>query len=322
MEQKKKATYKCIDRGSDRCPCFLAASGQCYTCSMLTQGHCGCGADWQGICPYTEFIIGEMKPRKALGERKFKVVEEQSFGSELTVAVLETPAGFGMKCSPLGTFLMVRAGEWQVPLSVMKHEQVGAKSRLFIAVGSGGPKVRELLKHTAEEKLWRLKGPYFGGVTNSERFDPAALSIVVARGIAVMPVINCMKAVGDNLWSFYLDRGRLPHDFIDLYLEEIDYKEIDMIRQEEFEPLTSEIASDYRKCLESSGREPNVFVMTSPYYSEKISETLWGIGVPAERIIFPNHANMCCGMGMCGACSYTDERGITVRRCKCTEYGV
>ena len=44
--------YKCVDRGSARCPCALMEAGQCYTCTMSRKGKCDCSVDWQGVCPY------------------------------------------------------------------------------------------------------------------------------------------------------------------------------------------------------------------------------------------------------------------------------
>ena len=36
-------------------------------------------------------------------------------------------------------------------------------------------------------------------------------------------------------------------------------------------------------------------------------------------LLLPNHANICCGIGICGACSETDGDGVTVRKCKCAQ---
>ena len=61
-------------------------------------------------------------------------------------------------------------------------------------------------------------------------------------------------------------------------------------------------------------KRPNLLLMVSPYYVERILKLT---GLSKNRMITPNHSNMCCGEGCCGSCSYTDKDGITVRMCKC-----
>ena len=39
-------TYKCVDTGSENCPCELAVTGDCLTCSRL-QGKDSCDCDWK-----------------------------------------------------------------------------------------------------------------------------------------------------------------------------------------------------------------------------------------------------------------------------------
>ena len=61
---------------------------------------------------------------------------------------------------------------------------------------------------------------------------------------------------------------------------------------------------------------PNIFLMLSPYYCRLLAERF---DLDLAQVIYPNHANICCGLGLCGACSHTDADGVTVRACKCSE---
>ena len=56
--------------------------------------------------------------------------------------------------------------------------------------------------------------------------------------------------------------------------------------------------------------EDNVFALTSPYYVRHIERA------SGSKVVRPTEGNMCCGEGVCGACTYSDENGNTVRRCK------
>ena len=40
--------------------------------------------------------------------------------------------------------------------------------------------------------------------------------------------------------------------------------------------------------------------------------------IPAEAaLVISNNATMCCGEGICGACTEVTEDGQVIRRCKC-----
>lgn len=84
--------------------------------------------------------------------------------------------------------------------------------------------------------------------------------------------------------------------------------------ENDLEEIIKNILADCEYCKNNTGKNPNIFLMVSPYYKDIIINKC---GFDENDIIAPNHANMCCGEGICGACSYTDKDGVTVRRCKC-----
>jgi hypothetical protein len=101
----------------------------------------------------------------------------------------------------------------------------------------------------------------------------------------------------------YVDGDKLTDNFLERYLKGTDWRKISLQK-------------DLEKVLAEVDGAKQVMFLASPYYAEKI------LKMRPERksdIIIPNHANICCGVGICGACSYTDEDGVTVRRCKITE---
>ena len=137
-------------------------------------------------------------------------------------------------------------------------------------------------------------------------------SIVAAKGIALMPLLNMKQEIGGNLAGFYLDRSKLPEEFENEYLSDLQYEEADLTYR--IEETAENIQRSYKFCMESTDRKPNVFLMVSPYFLGRLTELL---DIDEREIIAPNHVNMCCGEGICGACSHTDAQGVTVRGCKC-----
>ena len=71
--------HKCVDLGSDRCPCILMEVSQCYVCQMIRTGKCNCGSLWQGVCPYTEYLQRGKKSQKELTPKVFKICKIKSF---------------------------------------------------------------------------------------------------------------------------------------------------------------------------------------------------------------------------------------------------
>ena len=149
------------------------------------------------------------------------------------------------------------------------------------------------------------------GIVNGEIYGPEKLSVIVAKGIASIPLINIRSQIGNNMAAFYLDSRKLPEKFVFDFFGGMDFEKVSL--QNDVEAVGRKIRKDYEYCLNCSTERPNMMFMTSPYFVQRISEEAQ---IPMRQIIFPNHANMCCGEGICGACSHTDNDGTTVRACK------
>lgn len=308
--------YVCVDRGSDRCPCILMESGQCYSCEMIAKGVCSCGENWKGNCPYTEYLQQNKKISPQLKERTFKICQIKSFSPTLSVITLKVPLAYGMKCKELGTFLMIKWKEWFLPISVLSvemdyEEKLGY---LSLAVNASGPKTIGVLKQAVIGESLTVKGPFFSGVINKEKFKENALSIVIAKGMAVMPLINIKEKLGKNLLSFKLDKSKLPEEFLAQYLSDVDYDLVDF--SEEIYEVAEGVREDYGYCYSGENVRPNLFLMVSPYFEEKLLRL---ISFDSKSVITPNHSNLCCGEGVCGSCSCVDKDGKVVKACKCTE---
>ena len=307
--------YVCVDRGSDRCPCILMEAGQCYNCGMIQRGKCDCNSLWQGVCPYTEYLQRNKKIIPEMKVRNYKVSYIKSYTPTLSVLTLETPLGFALKCKEMGAFLMVGWKEWFIPLSVLNtYEDFGSQlGYVDIGINATGPKTIGLLKKAIIGENVPIKGPFYSGLMNKGQFKRTADSIVVARGVALMPLINIKDMLAKNLVNIKVDPGKLGEEFLHCYFNDIPYETIDL------EKDIFEIAEDTKETFGYSykeGQKPNLFLMTSPYYVERFLKLT---GFSKKNIIAPNHSNMCCGEGYCGSCSSTDLEGVTVRKCKCID---
>ena len=143
---------------------------------------------------------------------------------------------------------------------------------------------------------------------NRERLREGEPLTVIAKGTAIAPFINMRENMRESFQQgaqakLLVDDDKLTEDFLADYLADCSWEKVSL-------------AEDEDKILAAIDEAIQVMLLTSPYYTERF------LGMRPERkndIITANHANMCCGAGICGACSYTDKDGVTVRRCRCID---
>ena len=286
--------YKCVDAASQRCPCVLMEAGQCYACTMSRTGRCSCGREWEGVCPYSEYMMNGLKAGGMIRTFRVGVSEIACYSQYLKVVRLEVPAGFAQRCQVTGSYIMVESLGCKVPLSVLR----ASVQECFVefAVQPAGPKTIEILRSGTCE--WDISGSFEAGLVGAERLRYDEPLLVVAKGTAIAPYINIAGRVNARLM---VDDDKLTEDFLQEYVG--DYERVSL-------------ADDMEQVATAIDEFRQVMFLASPYYTEKILQMR-----PDRKrdIITANHANMCCGVGICGACSYTDADGVTVRRCKCGE---
>ena len=339
---RSKMEYRCVDRGSLRCPCALMEAGQCYTCNMSRKGKCDCSIDWQGVCPYNEFLQGGSVPAIKGGlpsEFDAKLLGIKKYSGQLAVVRLGVDRGFAHRCSHPGSFVMASALGCRVPLSVLQtgwgqgnrqstgdcredtqctwtcreDTQHWDRGWIEIAVQPAGPKTKALIKSCLDRgeqnpgKLscaWKISGPFEAGLVNRKRLRAGEPLTVIAKGTAIAPFINMREGfLKETQVKLLVDDDKLTEDFLADYLADCSWEKVNL-------------AEDEEKILAAIDGADQVMLLASPYYTERF------LGMRPERkddIITANHANMCCGAGICGACSYTDKDGVTVRRCRCED---
>ena len=313
--------YRCGDRGGMRCPCGLMKAGQCYVCTLSRTGKCDCSADWQGVCPYNEYLQGAENPADGPGiptELNVRISGIKNYSKQLSVVRLTVSRGLAWRCHRAGSFITASALGCRTPLSVLRtgfcygkcecEKESTAGGWIEIALQPAGPKTKELIRLAEQtgscgNKSWKISGPFEAGLLNKERLNMEEPMTVIAKGTAIAPFLNIMESMDEDKKMkirLLIDADKLTEDFLEEYL------------RDSWERVS--LAEDTEKIISAIDDSSQIMLLASPYFTEKYS------GLRPERkgdIITANHANMCCGAGICGACSFTDADGITVRRCKC-----
>ena len=112
--------YRCVDVGTEKCPCILMEAGQCYTCRMCRDGVCACGESWRGSCPYTTWLQQGGRIQEAPRVYKASILAVREYAPHLSVVTLSVPRGLAQRCRTLGTYIIVESLGWQIPLSVLR----------------------------------------------------------------------------------------------------------------------------------------------------------------------------------------------------------
>ena len=399
--------YRCVDVGSEKCPCVLMEAGQCYTCRMCRDGVCACGESWRGSCPYTTWLQQGGCAQEAPRVSEASILAVREYAPHLSVVTLSVPRGLAQRCRTLGAYIIVESLGWQIPLSVLRstytagaasHTTPAAAStagtalagsastsgsastdiqsasiktdtdlipasafpsaidvagggQIEIAIQPIGPKSRALLQDLTAP--WRIRGPFYGGLTalGSGVLHPADPLLVIAKGTAIAPFINmlerfCQAGTQDistacqtqSLASglrLLIDTDKLTADFLTDYLRTQDGQLIP------WQPIR--LASEMERAAALIAESRQTLFLASPYYAAqakkaflksaafdgaaRVQDSTCGLKdredaisqVQNRCLLLPNHANICCGIGICGACSETDGDGVTMRKCKCVQ---
>lgn len=112
--------YRCVDVGTEKCPCILMEAGQCYTCRMCRDGVCACGESWRGSCPYTTWLQQDGCAQEAPRVSEVSILAVREYAPHLSVVTLSVPRGLAQRCRALGAYIIVESLGWQIPLSVLR----------------------------------------------------------------------------------------------------------------------------------------------------------------------------------------------------------
>lgn len=399
--------YRCVDVGTEKCPCILMEAGQCYTCRMCRDGVCACGESWRGSCPYTTWLQQGGCAQEAPRVSEASILAVREYAPHLSVVTLSVPRGLAQRCRALGAYIIVESLGWQIPLSVLRstyaagtasHTTPAAAStagaapagsvstsgsastdiqsasiktdtdlipasafppamdaagggQIEIAIQPIGPKSRALLQDLTAP--WRIRGPFYGGLTalGSGALHPADPLLVITKGTAIAPFINmlerfCQAGTQDISTAcqaqsltpglrLLIDADKLTADFLTDYLKTQEGQLIP------WQPIR--LASEMERAAALIAESKQTLFLASPYYAAqakkaflksaafdgaaRVQHSTGGLKAREDAIsqarnrclLLPNHANICCGIGICGACSETDADGVTMRKCKCVQ---
>ena len=122
----------------------------------------------------------------------------------------------------------------------------------------------------------------------------------ITKGVGFAPAANYNSwAAGKDTVDMIIDLDKINQELVNDYLSG---HPVNRIRYES-------LSKDFQ-CPEGYDA---IMLLASDYYIDTIE-------IPPEKKVYSNNIHMCCGEGICGACTIVDKDGKSHKMCKCQMY--
>lgn len=307
----------CIDVGSEFCPCNLAAMGECLLCSQM-QGQCLCDcSNWKGVCIYQEFSNNGMKAKEGRKRYSSKIVDYYNFDDELVLIKLSVNHKLAVDLTNPGGYVFLCPDSekyFDMPISVMESDR--ENNVLTVAISIRGIKTKKLLKLKTGDTL-DIRGPYWNGVFGLKNIEKQKGTdcLVLARGIGVAPSAPVIKKLSFNDCniSVAIDTGDFKEGLINEYLGgyDINIEKGSLLENDDLSEFCKEVIN---KSIDSGVKY--IHISGSDILTIKVIKYLDSLGRKDILLSCCNNFKICCGEGICGACTLKDKKYKVKRLCK------
>ena len=307
----------CIDAGSEFCPCKLAETGECIICSQM-HGKCFCDcSNWKGVCIYQEFFNNGMKAKKGRDKYSSKILSIDNYKNELLLIKLEVPHKLSLQLINPGSYIFVCPDEniyFDTPISILESDS--DKNIISLAIEIRGAKTKKLLGFKEGDNI-NIRAPYWNGVFGIKNIEKqkGTNCLVLGKGIGLapmIPIIRRLKAQNCNV-SVGIDYSSLGKEFISEFISKYNTKnsEISLLDKGE---LTKECKDLIKESLDSG--TTYIHTAGADILSLKVIEFLDSLNRKDVLLSCCNNFKMCCGEGICGACTARYKGHRVKRFCK------
>lgn len=311
----KYEVIDCIDAGTEYCPCNLAETGNCILCSELcNKTFCDC-INWKGTCIYQEYIWNNKKAKETRKSYLCKIVEKKKIENKLIILTIKLPYELAKSLVHLGSYVFLRNPSceefFNTPISIMHIDS--DNNTIILAIEIIGTKTRKIEELNVNDNI-SVKGPYWNGVLGLRHVLNAkdGNSIIIARSIGLAPMLPVLKKLYENgnEITVILDKAEYKENYIEEYLNKYD---VNVIECNTFD--AGELTEDLKKLLTKITTENSINLVHCDGADILIYKVIEYLGDNFNYSCC-NNAKMCCGEGVCGACTYRFKGHIVKRLCK------
>lgn len=312
-----KEAIDCIDAGTEYCPCKLAESGECLICSQC-QGECFCDClNWKGVCIYQELYNNGYKAKEGRKTYDCKVYHVKNYNNNMIMIKFKAPHKLVLDLAKPGSYIFIRTDEnkyFDIPISIMNSDI--ENDIITIAVEIRGIKTNRLLNTKANQNIV-IRGPYWNGVfgINNILAQKETKVLIIARGIGLAPMMPVIRKLEEqnNKLQLVIDKSPFEVNFASELLA--DYK----IKISENLLLDQGKLSDHAKVIIKDALADGIkyiHIAGADILTYCVINYLNDINRNDVSLSCCNNFKMCCGEGICGACTSRFSGHRVKRFCK------
>ncbi|WML35887.1 sulfide/dihydroorotate dehydrogenase-like FAD/NAD-binding protein [Clostridium sp. OS1-26] len=305
----------CIDAGTIYCPCHLAETGDCILCSQLSgKTFCDC-INWKGVCMYQEYILNNKKAKDVRKEYLCKIMKKEVLENKLFILTINAPHSLVSDLIYPGSVIFIRNPEsstyYDTPISIMEADT--EENTLKVAIELKGIKTKSICKLKEDESVL-IRGPFWNGVLGLKNVYKAkeGISIVVARGIGIAPLVPVLKKLYSNGNKVIAIIDKTP------FKELLGKKYFDMCNAEIFYCNmleAGELSEEFKNIIGQILKVENVNLVHCDGPDILIYKLLNYLSDSID-VSCCNNSKMCCGEGVCGTCSTRYKNHVVKKLCK------
>jgi len=305
-----KKRQECVDVGSEYCPCYLAETNNCITCSQL-QGKEFCDCNWRGVCVYQEFVMNRNKIKQQRDYYNSSVEDIKQIGMDSYLIKLKVTKTLARQLNEPGSYVFLRDKKlpqyFDVPMSIMQSDT--SNGVITIAYKAIGAKSKSL--NNCKDSIL-IKGPYWNGAYGLGNLKKVKNQncLVIARGISQAPSLLVIEKLikNGNKISLVLDKGSVGEIFInDLIKNTNIYTYEEDVMSEKGKSLITHILHNKNISL--------IYSAGSDLLHMNIIKIIDELGMDPYLVV-TNNNELCCGEGICGGCTTRLKDGTRVKPCK------
>ena len=299
--------YNCIDAGSSYCPCNLASTMDCISCSQLS-GKEFCDCNWNGICIMYEYF---MQNKETCDLRKTftgVIIERVLLEENLFLMKIQLDKELLKELNKIGSYIFIKGPEfnhyYETPMSIFDLDENYA----YIVYQELGPKTKNF---QLGDKL-TVRGPYWNGIVGDYKLSNIENSnvLIIARGIGQSSILLPIKKLINkgNKITLILDKGKINSLYILNYIsdENISIENINLLSNEGRKKLEKIIKDNDIDVIISAGAE---------ILHREVASIVKENGKDI-RLFVTNNNIFCCGEGICGSCIRKTIDGERIKACK------
>ena len=218
-----------------------------------------------------------------------------------------------------GGFVFVRrkdAASWyDVPISVQFEEMmVGSIGMTLLFRGVKTNQFKDL----AEGDTLLLRGPFNNGLLGLQHLEAQQSSrcLILTKGIGLLPSVSAVRYLQSrhNETELYVDEGNFSPSILKFQLDlfELPLKPLTLLDDDG--ELSTPAKHVIRRFVADGGSL--IHVGASEYVIHQVAAYLHYIGNRHVKLSACNNARMCCGEGVCGACTETTADKRVIHHCK------